>query len=154
MADFHHLDDAREIWLAAKARFGGNEKSKKMRKTMLKQEFLEFSVSEEEGLHKGYDQRYIDLVKKSIKDIIKDEVKSQLPQILPKEVFEFATPVIQSDVNESLENVVLTKSYSQPKSTYETAASLTEFELKKILLDKIQKSKSYQAAPEHKVFLL
>nr|GEX12517.1 xylulose kinase-1 [Tanacetum cinerariifolium] len=56
MADFHHLDDAREIWLDVKARFGGNEESKKMRKTMLKQEFSEFRVSEEEGLHKGYDR--------------------------------------------------------------------------------------------------
>nr|GEW06937.1 ribonuclease H-like domain-containing protein [Tanacetum cinerariifolium] len=56
MADFHHLDDAREIWLAVKPRFGDNEESKKMRKTMLKQEFSEFSVSEEEGLHKGYDR--------------------------------------------------------------------------------------------------
>nr|GFB99816.1 xylulose kinase-1 [Tanacetum cinerariifolium] len=55
MADFHYLDDAREIWLVVKARFGGNEESKKMRKTMLKQEFSEFSVSEEVGLHKGYD---------------------------------------------------------------------------------------------------
>nr|GEV95589.1 ribonuclease H-like domain-containing protein [Tanacetum cinerariifolium] len=45
-----------EIWLAVKARFGGNEESKKMRKTMLKQAFSEFSVSEEEGLHKGYDR--------------------------------------------------------------------------------------------------
>nr|GFB94600.1 xylulose kinase-1 [Tanacetum cinerariifolium] len=56
MADFHHLDDAKEIWLAVKARFCGNEESKKMRKTMLKQEFSEFSVSEEEGLYKGYDR--------------------------------------------------------------------------------------------------
>nr|GEX14000.1 hypothetical protein [Tanacetum cinerariifolium] len=56
MADFHHLDDAREIWLAVKARFSGNEESKKMRKTMLKQEFSEFSVSKKEGLHKGYDR--------------------------------------------------------------------------------------------------
>nr|GEV21086.1 hypothetical protein [Tanacetum cinerariifolium] len=56
MADFHHLDDAREIWLAVKDRFGGNEEYKKMRKTMLKQEFSEFRVSEEEGLHKGYDR--------------------------------------------------------------------------------------------------
>nr|GEV00202.1 ribonuclease H-like domain-containing protein [Tanacetum cinerariifolium] len=56
MADFHHLDDAREIWLAVKARFGGNEVSKKIRKTMLKQAFLKFSVSKEEGLHKGYDR--------------------------------------------------------------------------------------------------
>nr|GFA07878.1 ribonuclease H-like domain-containing protein [Tanacetum cinerariifolium] len=55
MADFHHLDDAREIWLAIKARFGGNDESKKMRKTMLKQKFYEFHVSKEEGLHKGYD---------------------------------------------------------------------------------------------------
>nr|GEU63555.1 ribonuclease H-like domain-containing protein [Tanacetum cinerariifolium] len=44
MADFHHLDDAREIWLAVKARFGGNEESKKNDKTMLKQEFSEFHV--------------------------------------------------------------------------------------------------------------
>nr|GEW42829.1 ribonuclease H-like domain-containing protein [Tanacetum cinerariifolium] len=43
MADFHHLDDNREIWLAVKARFGGNEESKKMRKTMSKQAFSEFS---------------------------------------------------------------------------------------------------------------
>ncbi|GJY14341.1 hypothetical protein Tco_0384763 [Tanacetum coccineum] len=95
-------------------------------------------------------KRYIDLVEKSIKDIIKDEVKSQLPQILPKEVSDYATPVIQSSVTESLENIVLAKSSSQPKSTYEAAASLTKFELKKILLDKIQKSKSYQDAQEHK----
>nr|GEY07757.1 putative ribonuclease H-like domain-containing protein [Tanacetum cinerariifolium] len=56
IAEFYHLDDAREIWLAVKARFGGNEESKKMTKTMLKQEFSEFSVSKEEGLHKGYDR--------------------------------------------------------------------------------------------------
>ncbi|GJS48283.1 putative ribonuclease H-like domain-containing protein [Tanacetum coccineum] len=42
--------------LEQEARFGGNEESKKMRKTMLKQQFTEFSVTEEEGLHKGYDR--------------------------------------------------------------------------------------------------
>ncbi|GJZ73267.1 putative ribonuclease H-like domain-containing protein, partial [Tanacetum coccineum] len=56
MADFHHLDDARDIWLAVKARFGGNDESKKIRKSMLKQEFSEFRISESEGLHKGYDR--------------------------------------------------------------------------------------------------
>ncbi|GKC02291.1 hypothetical protein Tco_0993901 [Tanacetum coccineum] len=99
---------------------------------------------------KDESKRYIDLVEKSVKDIIKDEVKSQLYQILPKEVSEYATPMIQSSITESLENIVLAKSSSQPKSTYEAATSLTEFELKKILLDKIQKSKSYQGAQEHK----
>ncbi|GJZ39507.1 ribonuclease H-like domain-containing protein, partial [Tanacetum coccineum] len=56
MADFHHLDDARDIWLAVKDIFRGNDEPKKMRKSMLKQEFLEFKVSESEGLHKGYDR--------------------------------------------------------------------------------------------------
>ncbi|GJW72339.1 hypothetical protein Tco_0129256 [Tanacetum coccineum] len=84
----------------------------------------------------GEKQRYIDLIEKSVKDIIKDEVKSQLPQILPKEVSDYATLVIQSTITESFENV-LAKSSSQPKSTYEAATSLTEFELKKILLDKM-----------------
>nr|GEW26812.1 hypothetical protein [Tanacetum cinerariifolium] len=39
----------------------------------------------------GEKKRYIDIIKKSVKDIIKDEVKSQLPQILPKEVSDYAT---------------------------------------------------------------
>ncbi|GJS38798.1 hypothetical protein Tco_0563841 [Tanacetum coccineum] len=56
VADFHYMDDARDIWNAVKARFGGNAKSKKMRKSMLKQEFSEFRISESEGLHKGYDR--------------------------------------------------------------------------------------------------
>nr|GEV96303.1 hypothetical protein [Tanacetum cinerariifolium] len=55
-----------------------------------------------------------------------------------------------STINASLENFVLAKSSSQPKSTYEAATSLTEFELKKILLDKIERSESYKTAPEHK----
>ncbi|GJW17524.1 hypothetical protein Tco_0024960 [Tanacetum coccineum] len=93
---------------------------------------------------------YIGVVKKSVKDIIKDEVKSLLPRILPKEVSNFATPVIQSTINESLENVILAKSFSQPKSTYEAAESLTEFELKKILLNKMERSESYKTALKHK----
>ncbi|GJS02802.1 hypothetical protein Tco_0319310 [Tanacetum coccineum] len=53
VADFHYMDDARDIWNAVKARFGGNAESKKMRKSMLKQEFSEFRISKAEGLHKG-----------------------------------------------------------------------------------------------------
>ncbi|GJS90628.1 ribonuclease H-like domain-containing protein [Tanacetum coccineum] len=56
VADFHYMDDARDIWNAVKARFGGNAESKKIRKSMLKQEFSEFRISESEGLHKGYDR--------------------------------------------------------------------------------------------------
>nr|GEW36349.1 retrovirus-related Pol polyprotein from transposon 17.6 [Tanacetum cinerariifolium] len=77
------------------------------------------------------------------------QVKTQMPQILWKEVSNFAHSVIKSMVTESLEHAVLAKESSQPKSTYEAAASLIEFELKKILIDKMDKSQSYLAATEH-----
>ncbi|GKC93722.1 hypothetical protein Tco_1159164 [Tanacetum coccineum] len=57
---------------------------------------------------------------------ITEQVKNQLPQILPEE------------------------DSSQPQSSYEAAATLIEFELKKIMIDKIDKSESYLAAPEHR----
>nr|GEX47639.1 ribonuclease H-like domain-containing protein [Tanacetum cinerariifolium] len=56
VADFHYTDDARDIWNVVKARFGGNAESKKIRKSMLKHEFLEFRIGEAEGFHKGYDR--------------------------------------------------------------------------------------------------
>nr|GEX96585.1 hypothetical protein [Tanacetum cinerariifolium] len=88
--------------------------------------FRSYTV-EFEKKSKDEKKRYIHLVEKSVKEIIKDEVKNQLPHILPKEVSDYATPVIQSTITESLENVVLAKFYSQPKSTYEAAATLIEF---------------------------
>nr|GEV34602.1 xylulose kinase-1 [Tanacetum cinerariifolium] len=56
VVDFHYMDDARDIWNVVKARFSGNAESKKMRKSMLKQEFSKFRIGEAEGLHKGYDR--------------------------------------------------------------------------------------------------
>ncbi|GKA86302.1 hypothetical protein Tco_0808013, partial [Tanacetum coccineum] len=86
----------------------------------------------------------------SITARITEQVKSQLPQILPKEVSNFAPPVIKSMVTESLEHVVLAKESSQPKSTYEAASSLIEFELKKFLIDKIDEIQSYLTVAEHR----
>ncbi|GJS65973.1 reverse transcriptase domain-containing protein [Tanacetum coccineum] len=71
-------------------------------------------------------------------------------KILPKKIADFATPMIERNVADSYERVVLAKSASQPKSTYEAAASLTEFELKNILFDKMDESESYRAAQEHR----
>ncbi|GKD47359.1 hypothetical protein Tco_1272004, partial [Tanacetum coccineum] len=53
-------------------------------------------------------------------------------------------------VKESLEDAILSKESSQPQSSYEAAATLIEFELKKILIEKMDKSKSHLAAPEHR----
>nr|GEV23690.1 hypothetical protein [Tanacetum cinerariifolium] len=55
----------------------------------------------------------------------------------------------KKNVTKSLEAVVLARSSSQPKSTYEAATSLSEFKLTKILLDKIEERKSYLRA-DHK----
>nr|GEY36117.1 hypothetical protein [Tanacetum cinerariifolium] len=86
----------------------------------------------------------------SITARITEQVKSQLPQILPKEVSNFAPPVIKFILIESLEHAVLAKESSQPKSTYEAASLRIEFELKKILIDKIDESQSYLIALEHR----
>nr|GEU83524.1 hypothetical protein [Tanacetum cinerariifolium] len=86
----------------------------------------------------------------SITTRITEQVKIQLPQILPKEVSNFVPSMIKSMVTESLKHAVLVKESSQPQSTYEAAALLTEFELKKILIDKMDESQSYLIAIEHK----
>nr|GEY07783.1 hypothetical protein [Tanacetum cinerariifolium] len=43
----------------------------------------------------------------------------------------------------------MAKASSQPQSTYEAVAALTEFKLKKILIDKMNSSELYLTAPEH-----
>ncbi|GKA27260.1 hypothetical protein Tco_0713428 [Tanacetum coccineum] len=75
---------------------------------------------------------FMDFLSKSLTIRITKKVKDQLPQILPE--------------------AVLAKESSQPQSSYKAVATLTEFELKKILIDKMDKSESYLAAPEHREF--
>ncbi|GKB12431.1 hypothetical protein Tco_0846354, partial [Tanacetum coccineum] len=93
---------------------------------------------------------FMNYLSASITARITEQVKNQLPQILPKEVSNFAPSMIQSMVTKSLEHVILAKESSQPKSTYEVVASLTEFELKKILIDKMDESQLFLTAPEHR----
>ncbi|GKE14226.1 hypothetical protein Tco_1421803 [Tanacetum coccineum] len=53
-------------------------------------------------------------------------------------------------VKESLEDAVLAKESSQRQSSYEAAATLTEFELKKILIDKMDKMYSLKRSRKDK----
>nr|GEU37125.1 hypothetical protein [Tanacetum cinerariifolium] len=53
---FHSIKDVKSLWAAIKSRFGGNVESKKMQKTVLKQQFENFSISDTEGLDKAYDR--------------------------------------------------------------------------------------------------
>ncbi|GKA84344.1 hypothetical protein Tco_0805939 [Tanacetum coccineum] len=53
---FHGIKDAKTLWEAIKARFGGNKESKKMQKTILKQQYENFAASRSKGLDKTYDR--------------------------------------------------------------------------------------------------
>nr|GEY46035.1 hypothetical protein [Tanacetum cinerariifolium] len=80
---------------------------------------------------------------------ITEQVRNQLAHILPKEVSNFASPVIKKMIHESLNQVNLAKASSQPQSTYVAAMTLIKFELKKIMINKMNSSESYLTAPEH-----
>ncbi|GKB48966.1 hypothetical protein Tco_0899719 [Tanacetum coccineum] len=64
---------------------------------------------------------------------------------------EFISQLSSSIIATHAKQVKIQLPYLLPKeSTYEADATLTEFELKNILIDKIDKSKSYLAAPKHR----
>nr|GEY40781.1 hypothetical protein [Tanacetum cinerariifolium] len=72
-------------------------------------------------------------IQKIIKEQVKEQVKVQLSKILPK---------IEKTVNEQLEAKVLTRSSNSSKTSYAVAANLSELELKKIIIEKIESNKS------------
>ncbi|GJS22346.1 hypothetical protein Tco_0450978 [Tanacetum coccineum] len=53
---FHGIKDAKTLWEAIKARFGGYKESKKMQKTILKQQYENFTASRSKGLDETYDR--------------------------------------------------------------------------------------------------
>ncbi|GJW97758.1 retrovirus-related pol polyprotein from transposon TNT 1-94 [Tanacetum coccineum] len=73
---------------------------------------------------------FMKFLSESLTTRIKEQVKDQLRQILPKEVSNFAPPVIEELIKESRDEVTLAKKIAE--------------------IDKIEKSESYLAAPEHR----
>ncbi|GJZ76384.1 hypothetical protein Tco_0641056 [Tanacetum coccineum] len=61
---FHNVADAKSLWAAIKARFGGNEESKKMQKNVLKHQFENFTTTSNESSDKAYDKNQIALIMK------------------------------------------------------------------------------------------
>ncbi|GJY16656.1 hypothetical protein Tco_0387078, partial [Tanacetum coccineum] len=53
---FHGIKDTKTLWEAIKNRFGGNKESKKIQKTILKQQYENFTASRSERLDKAYDR--------------------------------------------------------------------------------------------------
>nr|GFB43094.1 hypothetical protein [Tanacetum cinerariifolium] len=73
-----------------------------------------------------------DNMKKIIKEQVKSQVKAQIARILPR---------IEESVNAQLEAKVLTRSSHSSRTSYVVEADLSEMELKKILIDKMEGNK-------------
>ncbi|GJT84987.1 hypothetical protein Tco_1066704, partial [Tanacetum coccineum] len=82
-----------------------------------------------------------DNIKKIIKDQVKEQVKAQVSKILPK---------IEKTVNEQLEAEVMTRLSTKSKTSLAIAANLSELELKKILIEKMESNKSIYRSDEQK----
>ncbi|GKD56387.1 hypothetical protein Tco_1289774 [Tanacetum coccineum] len=82
-----------------------------------------------------------DNIKKIIKEQVKEQVKAKVSKILPK---------IEKTVNEQLEAEVLTRSSNESKTSHIVATNLSELELKKILIDKMESNKSIHRSNEQK----
>nr|GFC02601.1 hypothetical protein [Tanacetum cinerariifolium] len=82
-------------------------------------------------------------MKKTIKGQVKNQVKEQVSRILPR---------IEESVNATLEVEVLTRSSHSSKTSYAIAADLSEMELKKILIEKMEGNKFIQRSDEQRNF--
>ncbi|GJS51284.1 hypothetical protein Tco_0624646 [Tanacetum coccineum] len=80
-------------------------------------------------------------IRKIIKEQVKIKVKEQVTKILPK---------IKKSVNEQLKVEVLIRSSNKAKTSHVVAAKLSELELKKILIDKMENNKSIDISVSQK----
>nr|GEZ37587.1 hypothetical protein [Tanacetum cinerariifolium] len=80
-------------------------------------------------------------MKKIIKEQVKEQVKVQVSNILLR---------IEHGVNEQLEAEVLTRSSHSSRTSYAIVADLSEMELKKILIKKMEGNKSIQCSDEQR----
>ncbi|GKD39279.1 hypothetical protein Tco_1259486 [Tanacetum coccineum] len=78
-------------------------------------------------------QQFLESIDVGMKKIIKDQVKKKVSKILPK---------VEKFVNDRLESEVLVRSSKEANSSHAVAANLSELELKKILIDKMETNNS------------
>ncbi|GJV15688.1 retrovirus-related pol polyprotein from transposon TNT 1-94 [Tanacetum coccineum] len=94
----------------------------------------------------------ITALEREVTDLKKDHLHTQVTYLVDSHLDTRLGETRQEFMNflsESLTARIKEQVSSQPQSTYEAASTLIEFELKKILLDKIEKSESYLTSLEH-----
>nr|GEW04945.1 hypothetical protein [Tanacetum cinerariifolium] len=80
-------------------------------------------------------------MQKIITEQVKEQVNVQVSKILP---------TIEKTVNEQLKAEVLTRSSHSSKTSYDVAADISEMELKKILIEKMEGNMSIQCSDEQR----
>nr|GFC35573.1 hypothetical protein [Tanacetum cinerariifolium] len=80
-------------------------------------------------------------IKKVLKGLVKNQVKEQVSHILRQ---------IEESVNATLKAEVLTRSSQSSRTLYAIAANLSEMELKKILIEKMEGNKSIQLSDKQR----
>ncbi|GKF50537.1 hypothetical protein Tco_0147004, partial [Tanacetum coccineum] len=96
---------------------------------------------EAQAENKDFLTKLDDNIKKIIKDQVKEQVKTQVSKILPR---------IKKTINKQLEAEVMTSSSNESKTSHAVTANLSELELKKILIDKMERYKSIHISNEQK----
>nr|GEX49601.1 hypothetical protein [Tanacetum cinerariifolium] len=94
-----------------------------------------------------FDNRFIALEKEVVKLKKDDPLKTQVTTLVDENI-DARLGAARDEFMNYLSASITTRIIEQ--SSYEVVASLIEFELKKILIDKTDKSESYLAAPEHR----
>nr|GFB80483.1 hypothetical protein [Tanacetum cinerariifolium] len=80
-------------------------------------------------------------IKNVLKGLVKNQVKEQVSRILPR---------VEESVNATLEAEVPTRSSHSSRTSYAVAADLSEMELKKIIIEKMEGNKSIQRSDEQR----
>ncbi|GJZ39963.1 hypothetical protein Tco_0586526 [Tanacetum coccineum] len=78
-------------------------------------------------------QQFLDSIDDGMKKIIKEQVKKEVSKIIPK---------VEKLVTDQLESEVLVRSSKEANTSHAVAANLSELELKKILIDKMEANNS------------
>nr|GFC43426.1 hypothetical protein [Tanacetum cinerariifolium] len=79
---------------------------------------------------------FLKTIDENMQQIIKEQVKEQVKVLVSK-----ILPTIEQTVNEKLEAEVLIRSSHSSRTSYVVVADLSEMELKKILIEKIEGNK-------------
>ncbi|GKA67587.1 hypothetical protein Tco_0767504, partial [Tanacetum coccineum] len=78
-------------------------------------------------------QQFLDSIDDGMKKIIKEQVKKEVSKIIPK---------VEKFVTDQLESEVLVRSSKEANTSHAVATNLSELELKKILIDKMEANNS------------